>query len=156
MPWEAAWERASVSEESLAAKWIPRAGAALAGTGGWASRSVPRRPWMRGLRGEGRAGGAGHTPRTRAGHRRAAPARSLPSRDSPGAARCMSFSGRRRGRQHPRSKRGRRLGLADPRMRASAWSARVSVTVVPGVTVTRRLLSFRTLVATLDIFRHFC
>lgn len=88
-------ERERVSEKRLAAKWIPGAGAALAGTGGWASRSAPRRPWMLGLRGEGRAGGAGHTPRTRAGHRRAAPPRSFPSPDSLGAARCMSLSGRR-------------------------------------------------------------
>lgn len=53
-----------MNEERLAAKWIPQAGAALAGTGGWASGSAPRRPWMRGHRREGRAGGAGHTPRT--------------------------------------------------------------------------------------------
>lgn len=61
-----------MNEERLAAKWIPRAGAALAGTGGWANGSAPRRPWMRGHRGEGRAGGAGHTPRT---HPRGSPSR---------------------------------------------------------------------------------
>lgn len=133
-----------MSEERLAAKWIPRAGAALAGTGGWASGSAPRRPWMRGHRGEGRAGGAGHTPRTRAGHRRAVPPRRFPSWGSPGTARCMSLSGRLRGRLHPGPTPWRRHRRANPWMMASAWSVRLSVTVVPGVTVTRWRLSFRT------------
>lgn len=67
----------------------------------------------------------------------------------------MSLSGRLRGRLQPGPTPWRRLRRADRWMMASAWSVRLSVTVVPGVTVTRWLLSFRTPVAALDIFRHF-
>lgn len=109
------------------------------------------RPPRGGARGRGRAHPSHPrgSPSRRAGQEFTQPGQS-------GGCALHVVSGRRRGRQHPRSTQGRRLGLADPRMRASAWSARVSVTVVPGVTMTRRLLSFRTLVATLDIFRYFC
>lgn len=64
----------------------------------------------------------------------------------------MSLSGRLREVYTRVPTPWRRLQPADPWMMASAWSLRLSVTVVPRVTVTRWLLSFRTPVAALDIF----
>lgn len=110
----------------------------LAGTGGWASRSappleapLPPRGGARGGRGRGRRRAGPGTPvRPALGQRRAGPPRSFPSRDGPGAARCISVSGRRRWRLNACPALGRRLLRADPRPPRSALSSRVRVTVV--------------------------